>query len=120
MTNHEKQRLGVMANSEIAAVKDIILKTVDCERIYLFGSYAYGTPKENSDYDFYVVLINGDENPIFPVQRIYKNLRQIKRKTPVDILAEHKSTFDDMSLLPTLERKIVREGVLLYDIKRIA
>ncbi|MDR3172107.1 MAG: nucleotidyltransferase domain-containing protein [Treponema sp.] len=120
MTDHEKPRIGVQANAEISTVKDIILKTVDCERIYLFGSYAYGTPEENSDYDFYVVLQDGDENPVFPVQRIYMNLRQIKRKTPVDILAEHKSRFDDRSLLPTMERKIVREGVLLYDAARIA
>jgi predicted nucleotidyltransferase len=115
MTDHEKLQIGVMANSEIAAAKDIILKTVDCERIYLFGSHAYGTPHENSDYDFYVVLTDGNENPLFPVQRIYKNLRQIKRKTPVDILAAHKNRFDDISLLPTMERKIVREVVLLYE-----
>jgi predicted nucleotidyltransferase len=115
MTDHEKRRIGAMANAEITAVKDIILKTVDCERIYLFGSHAYGTPNENSDYDFYVVLTDGDENPLFSVQGIYRNLRQIKRKTPVDILAEHISRFDDMSVLPTMERKIVREGVRLYD-----
>jgi predicted nucleotidyltransferase len=120
MTDQKEARIGVMANAEISAVKDIILKTVDCERIYLFGSYAYGAPHENSDYDFYVVLTDGDENPLFPVQRIYKNLRQIKRKTPVDILAAHKSRFDDISLLPTMERKIVREGILLYDITGIA
>jgi predicted nucleotidyltransferase len=102
-------------NNEITAIKDIILNTVDCERIYLFGSYAYGTPHKESDYDFYVVLKDGDENPLLPVQRIYKNLLQIQRMTPVDILAQHKSKFDDISVLPTMERKIVREGVLLYD-----
>jgi predicted nucleotidyltransferase len=109
-----------MSNTEISAVKDIILKTVACERIYLFGSHAYGTPHENSDYDFYVVLQDNTEQPVIVMENIYWNLRLINRKTPVDILAEHKSTFDDMSLLPTMERKIVREGILLYDITGIA
>jgi predicted nucleotidyltransferase len=116
MTDQKEARIGVMANAEICAVKDMILKTVDCERIYLFGSYAYGTPHENSDYDFYVVLQDNAEQPAIVMENIYWNLRLIQRKISVDILAEHKSAFDDMSLLPTMERKIVREGVLLYDI----
>jgi predicted nucleotidyltransferase len=115
MTDHEKQRLGVMANTEIAAVKDIILKTVDCERIYLFGSYAYGMPNENSDYDFYVVLQDGDEKPVIIMENIYWNLRLIKRKTPVDILAGHKSRFEERARFLTLEQKIFKEGVTLYE-----
>jgi predicted nucleotidyltransferase len=51
-----------MAN-DISAIKpeldnltQIIVNTVPVEQVYLFGSYAYGTPNEDSDYDFYVVL----------------------------------------------------------------
>ena len=42
---------------EIIAIKDSILSTVgdECEKIILFGSYAYGTPHKDSDYDFYKV-----------------------------------------------------------------
>jgi predicted nucleotidyltransferase len=104
-----------MANTEIAAVKDIILKTVDCERIYLFGSYAYGTPNANSDYDFYVVLQDNAEQPIIVMENIYWNLRLIKRQTPVDILAGHKTRFEERARFLTLEQKIFKEGVTLYD-----
>jgi predicted nucleotidyltransferase len=47
-----------MINDTILAIKDSILSTVgeSCEKIYLFGSYAYGTPHKDSDYDFFVVL----------------------------------------------------------------
>ena len=47
-----------MINDEILAIKNSILHTVgnDCEKIILFGSYAYGTPREKSDYDVFVVL----------------------------------------------------------------
>jgi predicted nucleotidyltransferase len=113
MTNIQE---NIQINSELAAVKDIILKTVNCERIYLFGSYINNTQQKDSDYDLYVVLKNDNENPVFAEQNIYKNLSKREgRHTPVDILAENKSKFNGLCELPTMERKIVREGVLLYD-----
>ena len=106
----------IFANSEIMTVKDIILHTVDCEKIYLFGSYAYNTQHDSSDYDLYIVLKNDNENSILAEQNIYRNLSKREgRNTPVDILAENKNKFNNLCTLPSLERKIVREGVLLYD-----
>ena len=108
-------------SNEILAIKDIILKTVDCDKIYLFGSFADNTQKENSDYDIYVVLKNENENPIMVEQNIYRNLSKREgRHTPTDILAENRTKFLELCALPTIERKIVREGVLLYDIAGIA
>jgi predicted nucleotidyltransferase len=54
-----------MINDAIISVKDCILHTVgeDCEKIILFGSYAYVTQNVNSDYDFFVVLRDGSEKP---------------------------------------------------------
>jgi predicted nucleotidyltransferase len=62
-----------MINDDILAIKDNILKTVgdDCEKIILFGSYVHGTPKEGSDYDFYIVLKDSSEKPILILQNIY-------------------------------------------------
>ena len=106
----------VLANSEILAVKDIIIKSVDCEKIYLFGSYSNNNQQESSDYDLYVVLKNENENPVLAEQSIYRNLSKREgRHTPVDVLAENKSKFNDLRVLPTMERKIAREGILLYD-----
>jgi predicted nucleotidyltransferase len=68
-----------MINEDIIRIKDSILKTVgdDCEKIILFGSYAYGTPREDSDYDFYVVLKDGAEHPILVMQKIYEYMWDI-------------------------------------------
>ena len=111
MTKH-----GIPINNEILTVKDIILKTVDCEKIYLFGSCAYEMQREDSDYDLYVVLRNDDENPVLAEQCIYRNLSKREgRHTPVDVVAENKTKFNKLCILPTIERKIVREGILLYD-----
>ena len=107
---------NVLTNNEILAVKDIILESVDCEKIYLFGSYAYGTQRDESDYDLYVVLKDENQNPLFAEQCIYRNLSKREgQHTPIDILAENRNKFYDLCSLPTKERKIVREGVLLYD-----
>jgi len=108
-------------NSELLTVKDIILETVDCDKIYLFGSYANNTHKEGSDFDLYVVLKNDNENPILAEQNIYRNLsKRTGRHTPTDILAENKNKFIELCALPTIERKIAREGVLLYDVAESA
>ncbi|GHT72920.1 hypothetical protein FACS1894124_0400 [Spirochaetia bacterium] len=40
---------------ELNALTKIIVKTVPVEQIYLFGSYAYGTPHKDSDYDLYII-----------------------------------------------------------------
>ena len=54
-------------DNEIIAIKNCILNTVgeNCEKIILFGSHAYGTPNKESDYDFFVVLKDGTQKPIF-------------------------------------------------------
>jgi predicted nucleotidyltransferase len=103
-------------NEEILKIKDIILGSVDCEKIFLFGSYAYGTPTADSDYDFYVVLKDDfPEKPIIAMQMISRSLMDSDTRMPVDVLANYKTRFEYRSTQPTLERKILREGVLLHE-----
>jgi predicted nucleotidyltransferase len=111
-----KGRCKAMLNDSILAVKDNILSTVgeNCEKIYLFGSYAYGTPHEDSDYDFFVVLKDGTEKPVFVLQNIYINMCDTKY-IPVDVLVEYKTRFEELSKLPAIERTIAQKGVVLYE-----
>jgi len=105
-----------MISDEIIAIKNNILSTVGdgCEKIFLFGSHAYGTPKKDSDYDFYVVLKDGMENPLIVMQKIYEYMCDTNY-IPVDVLANYKSRFEQRSTLPTIERTIANKGVLLYE-----
>ncbi|GHV85675.1 hypothetical protein AGMMS50230_12830 [Spirochaetia bacterium] len=105
-----------MITDDIIRIKDSILDTVgeNCEKIILFGSYAYGTPQEDSDYDFYVVLKDGTEHPILVMQNIYGNLACPDYK-PVDVLANYKTRFEWRSTQPTIERTIANKGVVLYE-----
>jgi len=106
-----------MLNNDIIAIKDSILKSVgsDCERIILFGSYAYGLPKEGSDYDVFVVLKEDAEKPILVLQNIYRGLAENPNYKSVDVLANYKSRFEARSKLPTIERTIAQKGITLYD-----
>jgi predicted nucleotidyltransferase len=106
-----------MINDDIIAIKDSILKTVgeDCEKIILFGSYAYGVPREGSDYDVFVILKDGAEKPILVLQNIYRDLAQNPNYKAVDVLANYRSRFEWRSTQPTIERKIANDGVILYE-----
>lgn len=41
---------------ELQNICQIIGNTVTADQIYLFGSHAYGTPNESSDFDLCVVI----------------------------------------------------------------
>jgi len=106
-----------LASDDILAIKDSILDSVgeDCEKIFLFGSHADGTAHAGSDYDFFVVLRDGAEKPILALQKIYRGLAKKPMQAPVDVLANYKSRFEWRSAQPTMERRIARDGALLYE-----
>jgi predicted nucleotidyltransferase len=105
-----------MRDAEIPKIKDMILETLGetCEKILLFGSYAYGAPREESDIDIYVVLKDGGKNPLLVMEDIGIALVKHKYYEAVDVLANYKSRFEHRSTGPTMERTIARKGVVLY------
>jgi predicted nucleotidyltransferase len=106
-----------MRHDEIPKIRDMILETVGdtCEKIILFGSYAYGTPREESDIDIYVVLKDGAKKPILWLQDIEVGFVKHKYYADVDVLANYKSRFEWRSTAgPTIERTIAQKGVVLY------
>jgi len=100
---------------ELEIIKEGILQTVpDTEAIYLFGSYAYGTPNKDSDLDIYVVVPDGMKQ--LPVEVNAEILNKLYKKiyTPVDLMVNRVSIFNRRSQEPTLQRTIVTKGVRLY------
>lgn len=110
----------MQANPEIMKIADKIKATVECEKIYLFGSFAYGTPSEDSDYDFYVIIPDNSIKPLEAMKQISRELAKTEIAISVDILASYASSFEKRSDQPTLERKIAREGVVLFEQNRIS
>jgi len=88
------------------------ISTVDgVKKIYLFGSYAWGEPNDDSDIDL-LVIINEDTNRLESAVKFNKGL--LDRKMPLDILVDWESTFESASERVTLQREIKEKGVLLY------
>jgi len=104
----------VIITDEIAKIRDIIVNAIPIEKLYLFGSYAYGTPNEDSDYDFYAVIPNDSIRPLHAIQEIYGATGRMDRK-PMDVLAGTVEIFERRSKLLTMEKTIAEKGVLLYD-----
>ena len=104
-------------SDELTIIRDRIINSLPVIKLYLFGSFANGTPNENSDYDFYIVIPNNGMRPIDAINTAYMAMRGLKRR-PVDILAGTEEIFERRSEGTTLERKIAREGVLVYEHKQ--
>jgi predicted nucleotidyltransferase len=104
-------------NQEIQKIAEIIRQAVPAERIYLFGSHAYGTPNEHSDYDFYVIIPDGSMRPIEAMQKAYRALYPMASTIPnVDVVASTQRNFDVMRhRVNTIEEDIAGKGVLLYE-----
>ena len=96
-------------------IRDLIVEAIPVETLYLFGSYARGTQDENSDYDFYVIIPDGSMKPLEAALEARPSLSGMDRRTPVDILADCRSSFEERRQFNTLERRVAREGVVLYE-----
>jgi predicted nucleotidyltransferase len=102
-------------SQEIISITNAIRNEIPAERIYLFGSHAKGSSGETSDYDFYVLIPDGSMRPLNAAMRAQRALSAIECKTPVDVIADYQSRFDERRLLNTFERTVWNEGVVLYE-----
>lgn len=104
-----------MMTEEINKIKNIIIKTIPLEKLYLFGSYAYGIPNDDSDYDFYAVIPDDSIRPLDAMYEVGMALWDKKRK-PMDFIAGTREIFERRAnTFATLEQEILKKGVLLYE-----
>lgn len=105
--------MGVQQAEKLQQICSVIKQAVETEKIYLFGSYAYGTPTENSDFDLCVVIPDNALRPADAVKKIRRALYPVQ-DMPLDVIVYRSADFHDRQQTASLERKISREGVLLY------
>lgn len=103
-----------MVTNEIRSIAERIEKTVNPQKIYLFGSFARNEERDDSDYDFYLVMADSVTDRLSVSQSAYRSLRGLKRRS-VDIVVGSVSGFEERKNRKTLENIIDREGVLLYE-----
>ena len=74
-----------MVTNEIRLIADRLKKSVEPQKIYLFGSFARGEERADSDYDFCLVMPDSISDKIAVSQNAYRSLRGLKRRS-VDIV----------------------------------
>ncbi len=82
------------------------LKPLDPDRVILFGSYAYGTPNEDSDIDLYVVTndefipqsFKENNNLYLGVSRLVRDMR---KKYAIDLIVHTKAMAQRFSEINT-------------------
>lgn len=99
---------------ELKMITDTVCSVVNVDKIYLIGSFAYGIPREDSDFDLYVLLADEEERPLKAMQKINMALARMDIRS-VDILADTASGFYEKSKGPTLERMIMNKGMQIYE-----
>jgi len=97
------------------------LKSIDPHLIMLFGSYAYGTPDEDSDVDILLVTNDDfmpktfDEGLEYKLG-IKKIIRDTARKVPVDLLIYSFPMFEKFKELnSSFSKEILTRGQKLYE-----
>ena len=94
------------------AVKRLVAE-FDAEKIYVFGSHAWGQPSDDSDVDLLVVVRELADTPTRMARQAYRCLRGLT--VPMDILFRSSEAFDRNAGEPgSLESEIVQRGELLH------
>jgi len=99
---------------ELDEIIKVITETVPVETIYLFGSYAYGTPREDSDFDIYIVFKDDMELRIIEAIHSIRFAMNSIRTKPIDFLGLRKGRFLYKKNYASIERMIARDGIKLY------
>jgi len=77
-----------------------LVSALEPEQIFLFGSYAYGEPTEDSDIDLLVIISKSDEPRYRRARQAYKALRGMG--IPKDILVMTRSEVELKAMLFTI------------------
>ena len=99
---------------DIENIRDSILKFVPARCIYLFGSYAYGNPTEDSDIDIFVVTPDGTKDFSMLYAKIIGDLGR-KDIFSIDLLLSTESSFNTRRTNRKFEKTIYQKGRILHE-----
>jgi len=98
---------------ELTTLIQTIALNTKIESIFLFGSWAYGEPKPDSDLDIYLVIPDSDTD-IYELNAEIRFALYKKLTIPLDLVIAKKSVFERRSKALTLESVIAKQGVRIY------
>lgn len=110
----------IRINEEVQRELDLLVQKIretvsSVQKIILFGSHAYGTPNEDSDFDLCIVVEGVGERKREIINLINWGIYNVM-ETPVDILVYGPEEFQERANRNvTMEHKIALEGKVLYE-----
>jgi uncharacterized protein len=102
----------VNAKAEIKSLCQQIVDNFQPEKVVLFGSYAYGTPNEDSDIDLLVIMpYTGNE-----LDQMVTVRRRLKSTFPVDVLVKTSAQLKErIEMEDFFIKEIIEKGTILYE-----
>jgi uncharacterized protein len=105
----------MVSRKEIRQAAKVLVKAYKPKAIYLFGSYAWGTPTKDSDVDFFIVLRDEAEMAWDAFRIATFAFDEADVAFPTDVLVDKEQTFESRAEHPSsLEFKIKKDGIKLY------
>ena len=100
-------------NAVIGKIMKSLVEVYNPIEIYIFGSYAWGNPNEESDIDFAVII---DSTDLDMADRIRLSVNALWGVgVPADILVFTKAEIEEKSRYnSTLQHRIIHEGAKIY------
>jgi Predicted nucleotidyltransferases len=100
------EKLSILINATVKEIPGI-------EKIYLFGSYAYGKPSVESDLDLMVITDKEIDDAILSVTEIRYNTWG--KVGVFDMLVYSEKVFNDRKEKYHLENKVFNEGKIVFE-----
>jgi predicted nucleotidyltransferase len=108
---HREQ--AILTTDVLKEITYRLVKAFAPEKIFLFGSYAYGQPNDDSDVDVLIVVKDSDQPRYRRARKAYAALRGIK--IPTDVIVMTQDEFQKKSTVKSsLVSQAIHEGKLLY------
>jgi predicted nucleotidyltransferase len=100
---------------ELEAITRSIVENIPVEEIYLFGSFAYGTPGKDSDIDLYLVFKDDMQIREYEALATARKAMFGLQNRSIDLLGQKKQKFLYRSTgFATIEKEILQRGIKLY------
>lgn len=100
------------AEQKIREITETLSQQFDPEKLILFGSRAWGTPDENSDFD--VVMIKKDVPDTIEMMRDVSRAF-IGKRCPLDVLIYTPEEIEYRRYGDLFVRQVLEEGKVLYE-----
>ena len=101
----------------VNTIKETILKHVSAKYIYLFGSYAYGDPKDSSDIDIYFITPDNSVDHVELYSNIIIDLSD-EDIYSIDLFSVDETEFNTRKNEYSFEKSVYEKGILIYDEQR--